>query len=164
MDNLSPTHDSFQDHSDLTLPQTAPHSTPQNAKRPSSTNGLSSSIRPLLSPPHASTRGRMTQRRSLSITLSTAKFAPRETNMRKLAHPFPECRGYLICGPNLVLPCPTPPTCVVEGSPTVFVPDLSEYNDLRGLPGIQTPQHSKIRNYNLNTAVIPWRSCKVHRS
>ena len=51
---------------------------------------------------------------------------------------FPECTGYKIAGSVLVLQCPQPPSSTpltVGGLPTVFVPDMREYDALGGLPG-----------------------------
>jgi len=63
---------------------------------------------------------------------------PTQDEYAQIRSHIPECTGYLICGPILVLQCPTPPTrtpLTVGGLPTVFVPDLREYDDLGGLPG-----------------------------
>jgi hypothetical protein len=51
---------------------------------------------------------------------------------------FPECTGYRIAYPILVLQCPQAPhqtPTTVGGLPTVFVPDMSEYEHRPGLLG-----------------------------
>jgi hypothetical protein len=51
---------------------------------------------------------------------------------------FPTCTGYKICSPILILQCPIPPETTpltVGGLPTVFVPDMRQYDSLGGLLG-----------------------------
>jgi hypothetical protein len=74
--------------------------------------------------------------------VSTGKVrAPTDEEFIRIQEEFPQCTGYRIFSPILILQCPEPPTSTpltVGGLPTVFVPVLREYDPLGGRPGNPT--------------------------
>ena len=66
---------------------------------------------------------------------------PTNEEFLRIKTQFPECTGYRISSPILVLQCPQPPDTTpltVAGLPTVFVSDMRDYDDLGGLLGNPT--------------------------
>lgn len=74
--------------------------------------------------------------------LSTGKVrAPTDEEFIRIQEEFPQCTGYRIFSPLLILQCPEPPTTTpltVGGLPTVFVPALRDYDPWGGRPGNPT--------------------------
>ena len=63
---------------------------------------------------------------------------PTSEEFQHIKTKFPQCTGYKISGPVFVLQCPQPPDTTpltVAGLPAVFVSDMREFDDLRGLSG-----------------------------
>ena len=130
-------------------PVTPPTPSPQYAKPPSS--GL-----PLFSAPLSVTPGspaplpsaRFDVRKPDDPTTFTLRNPfngkvrrPTQDEFSEIRDHIPQCTGYQICGPTLVLQSPHPPVktpLTVGGLPTIFVPDLRDYDDLGGLPGNPT--------------------------
>ena len=66
---------------------------------------------------------------------------PTKDEYKEIQQHVPECTGYQICGPILVLQCPNPPKTTpltIGGLPTVLIPDLRDYDDMGGMLGNPT--------------------------
>ena len=127
-------------------PATPPTPSPQHTTPSSSTGYLPSApLPPTPHPPAPLPSARFDVRKaddpttfSLRNPFTGKVRRPTQAEYAQIRSHIPECTGYQICSPILILQCPTPPTITpltIGGLPTVFVPDLRDYDDIGGLPG-----------------------------